>query len=208
MKKLCSTGCGCQDHDVREDWPMLEVDATVGWAPEAAAGPYPYSLVLSTGSTLFSTAEDIVTTSIVGGLVRTAHDSAHPAQDASGTRAQIAPGASHPQGHGALRHPDQRGTPSCGPPPDRACNGYTLADSVTSLDEITYYKFDNGDEEQAAPDWDSEEESSDLDPWLADSSEGEKWTDVCNRRRGGRVNSPVAKSSKYLMTLVTPSIPL
>ena len=44
-KKLCSTGCGCQDHDVREDWPMLEVDATVGWAPEAAAGPYPYSLV-------------------------------------------------------------------------------------------------------------------------------------------------------------------
>ena len=60
--------------------------------------------------------------------------------------------------------------------------------------EIIFYKHGDYDDERPPPEWDSEEELSDLDPWLADSSEGEKWTDVCNSRRGGRAISPVAKS--------------
>ena len=39
-----------------------------------------------------------------------------------------------------------------------------------SEDEMTLYQHDD-DEDRAAPNWDSEEELSDLDPWLGDSSE-------------------------------------
>ena len=60
-------------------------------------------------------------------------------------------------------------------------------------DEIAFYKHDD-DEDRAAPEWDSENELSDLDLWLGHISDGEKWTEVSNARRGGRAISSVEKS--------------
>ena len=54
----------------------------------------------------------------------------------------------------------------------RACNGGALVDFQAGNSEIIFYKHDDYDEERSPPEWDSEEELSDLDPWLPDSSEG------------------------------------
>ena len=69
-KKCCSTGCECQDHDVREDGPALEVADPGCSSSEPGAGAVPLRVVLQ-GSTIFSTAEDNCMTSIVGELGRT-----------------------------------------------------------------------------------------------------------------------------------------
>ena len=61
--------------------------------------------------------------------------------------------------------------------------GGALVDFQVDNSEITFYKHDDDDDDRSPPEWDSEEELSDLDPWLADSSEGEKWTDASNARR-------------------------
>ena len=59
-------------------------------------------------------------------------------------------------------------------------------------DEITFYKHDDEDSAPSCdrPEWDSENEFSDLDPGLDDTSEGETWTEVPNTRRGGPMKIP------------------
>ena len=60
-------------------------------------------------------------------------------------------------------------------------------------DEITFYT--HNDEDPAPPcdrpEWDSENELSDLHPCLDDISEGETWTEVSNARRRGKAILPV-----------------
>jgi hypothetical protein len=102
-----------------------------GAAATAASGPVPLRVV-SQGSTQGHWPADNCMTSIVGGLGRPCSTGrlAGRAQLPTATPAQIATGASHPQGPG-----------SPGPPTSRRCNGGALADLVDDMDEpeSTYF---------------------------------------------------------------------
>ena len=88
------------------------------------------------------------------------HAQGHGPSGASHTQGhgfKLVSGASHAQGHGGAPQLPGRNLPV-------SRGGAPVEFQVdNSEDEITFYKFDD-DEDRPAPEWDSEEELSDLDP--------------------------------------------
>ena len=98
-------------------------------------------------------------TSIVGGLGSTrlgASEVEHSSQHGHQLRLRPVLPTLRDMDHMDIR--DAPGTPT------RAYNGGALVDLQVDNSEIIFYKHDDDDEERSPPEWNSEEELSDLDP--------------------------------------------